>query len=97
MAIKSYGWFTPSSRDYTLRLRGFLCVRFGKWHGAVYNCCQRCRTVREISHDVSIVITQIKSRHLFAHRQKCRDISSMPTAVRCELDINDYITISISI
>ena len=49
---------------------------------------ERFRTVREIGQDfiqdVSIVIKQIKSRHFLAHRQKCRDISSMHTAARCE-------------
>ena len=53
---------------------------------------ERCRTVREIGHDihdVSNVIKQIKSPHFFAHRQNCRDIfKSMPTAVRCERAIS---------
>ena len=82
---------TPGSRDYTLRPRGFLGVRFGKSHGTVNNGCQRCQKVSYFArnwpryiHDVSIVIKQIKSQHFFAHRQKCRDISSMATADRCE-------------
>ena len=38
----SNGEFTPNV--------AFLGVRFGKWHGAVRNGCQMCRTVRGICH-----------------------------------------------
>ena len=73
--------FTPSSRDFTLR------------HDMVHNDWQslRCRKVPYGArnwpwyiHDVSILIKQFKSRHFLAHRQKCLNISSMPTAARCE-------------
>ena len=61
---------------------------------AVIKGVVRCRTVREIGHymiihDVSILTKQIKARHFFAHRQKWRDIASMPTAARCELGIRN--------
>ena len=86
--------FTPISRDYTLRPRGFLSIRFGKCHGTVNNGYQRCRKVSygarnwtRYIHDVSIGIKHIKSRQFLAHRPKCRDISSMPTADRCEQGI----------
>ena len=55
---------------------------------------ERCRTVREIvhdiKHDVSILIKQIIARQLFAHRQKCSDISIMPTADWCEPAIRAF-------
>ena len=47
----------------------------------------RCENWPRYIHDVSIVITQIKSRHIFAHRQHCRDIAGMPTAARYERTI----------
>ena len=84
----SYAGFTPSSRDYTLRPRVCSGAPFGKWHGTVHDGCPRCRTVSRnwpiYIHNVSILITQIKSRQYFSHHQKCRDISSVPTADRCE-------------
>ena len=96
LMYKHNGEFTPSSRDYTLPTRGSLGVRFGKWHSTVHNDCQRCRNVSfdaqnwpryTCIHDVSTVFKQIKSRHIFAHCQKCCDISSMSTAAWCELAI----------
>ena len=47
----------------------------------------RCENWPRYIQDVSILIKQIESRQFFAHRQKCRDISSMPTAARYELAI----------
>ena len=95
--------FTPSSRNYTLRPRGFLGVRFGKWHGAIHNDCLRYRKVSYCArnwpwytYDLSILIQQIKSRYFFAHRQKCLDILStcMPTAARCEPGISHWILLN---
>ena len=61
------------------------------WYITFVKGVERCCTVREIDHDiihdVSILIKQIKLLQFFAHRQKCRDISSMPTAAWCELAI----------
>ena len=78
-----------------------LCAHMAFWvHGlesdtvryiTVVKGVEMCPTVWEIGHniihDVSILIKQIKSRPFFAHRQKCSDISSMPTVAWCELAI----------
>ena len=82
-----------TAMTYTLRPRGFWGVllesnttRYITVAKGVVRC-EKLATIYTI-HDLSIVIKQIKSRHFFAHRQKCRDISSMPTADRYELAIS---------